>query len=446
MAFYPCPHCGQHHDSTLTLCPNTGRSITPGAPPSRPSAPPPPPAPGERVRVVPPSDEEMTSTGASRLLGRVIAGRYRVRSVLGEGGMGTVFDGEHVTLGRSVAIKVLHPLQARRSVAVQRFQIEARAAGTIGHPNICEVYDMGQLEDGSPFLVMERLSGETLADRLEREGALSVPEIVDVMMQVLSGLHAAHEKGILHRDIKPENIFLNGRIGLAPIAKILDFGVAKDTTVERPEDLELTMTGMVMGTPFYLSPEQARGDRDLDRRTDVYACGVVLYEALTGTRPFAGDNYNQLLRSILLAEPTPLRDLRPDLPDGFEHVVARAMARHRSARYANALDLQDELAPYHAGAAVVPSGRLSSPPAPSRRSVPPPAPSSGAGPEWDDNTVYDAELAARVSAHASQPPSQRHPGAARVDELTFDEETVRTNQPSQIAKEIREQLKRGKKP
>jgi len=210
-----------------------------------------------------------------------------------------VYEAEHVAIGRSVAVKVLHPSQARKKVSVKRFHHEARAAGAIGHPNICEVYDLGELDDGSPYLVMERMVGETLADHIVKQGALPFDEVLDLLTQVLSGLIAAHEKGIVHRDIKPENVFLTRRVGCPPIAKLLDFGVSKMLPLgDREEELHLTRTGMVMGTPFYMSPEQARGDRDLDARVDLYACGVIMYEALTARRPFLAANYNALLLQI----------------------------------------------------------------------------------------------------------------------------------------------------
>lgn len=214
------------------------------------------------------------------LIGRTLSGRYEIREVLGQGGMGTVYEGTHVGLGRPVAIKVLSPSQTRKRVAVKRFQQEARAAGAIGHPNICEIYDLGQLDDGRPYLVMERLVGRTFAERILRERGLPYDDVLSITAQVLSGLVAAHDKGIVHRDIKPENVFLAERIGAPPIVKILDFGVSKILASESEggdEQLSLTRTGMVMGTPYYMSPEQARGERNLDGRVDVYACGVMMY-------------------------------------------------------------------------------------------------------------------------------------------------------------------------
>jgi serine/threonine protein kinase len=281
------------------------------------------------------------------LIGQTIGGRYRVRGVLGEGGMGTVYDAEHLGLSRQVAIKVLSPTQAKKRVAVKRFQQEARAAGAIGHPNICEVYDLGLLDDASPYLVMEKLVGQTLAERIGKEGGLPFDEVVDVIVQVLSGLVAAHEKGIVHRDIKPENIFLARRVGCPPIVKLLDFGVSKMMPeFQTGEDaLDLTRTGMVMGTPYYMSPEQARGERNLDGRVDVYACGVVMYEALAGKRPFLAPNYNALLLAIINTLPRPLRELRPKTPPELEAIIMKAMARNRNDRFASAKHFLRELAP-----------------------------------------------------------------------------------------------------
>ncbi len=360
--FFRCPHCGLPHDLTQTICPATGKTIErrrynnssmPAAeresnaqPPQykRPISQPPPPPPAQlsatrHVSTMPPR-------AGRDLIGKTIGGKYLVRSVLGEGGMGSVFEAENVPLGRSVAIKVLHPAQARKKTAVKRFHQEARAAGAIGHPNICEVYDLGTLDDGSPYLVMERLLGETLADRIASEGGLPFEDVIDVLTQVLSGLVAAHEKGIVHRDIKPENIFLTKRVGVPALAKLLDFGVSKMIAPifdDRDEDLDLTRTGMVMGTPFYMSPEQARGDRNLDARVDLYACGIILYEALTGKRPFTAPNYNALLLQILTTKPRPARELRPALPLGFDEVLDKALERGREQRFQSAAEFQREL-------------------------------------------------------------------------------------------------------
>jgi serine/threonine protein kinase len=193
---------------------------------------------------------------------------------------------------------------------------------------------------------MERLIGETLADRIAVEGGLPFDSVLDILVQVLSALTAAHAQRIMHRDVKPENVFLATRVGLPPLVKLLDFGISKVMATDSgpTEELDLTRTGMVMGTPYYMSPEQARGDRDLDPRVDIYACGVILYEMLTGRRPFVAANYNALLLQILSALPRPARDLRPALPSGFDPVIEKAMAREREHRYASAREFELALA------------------------------------------------------------------------------------------------------
>ncbi len=364
--FVRCSHCGLPHPVTETVCPTTGMAMSRGrsATPPGSARPAPPPAP-------PPSGRGPAATGSGahrrNLIGRTVDGKYKFIGVLGEGGMGTVFEAENLTLGRTVAVKILHPQQAKKTFAVKRFHQEARAAGKIGHPNICEVYDLGTLDDGAPFLVMERLVGVTLADRIGHEGGLPFEDCIDIVNQVLSGLVAAHDKGIVHRDIKPENVFLTQRTGCAPLVKLLDFGVSKMIAPDA-EELDLTRTGMVMGTPFYMSPEQARGDRNLDARVDLWACGVILYEALTGRRPFIAANYNALLLQILTATPKPARELRASLPEGFDAVIERAMARSREQRYPSAILFQRDLATlrtrYYEPSA----------PPPPRRSQPPPPP------------------------------------------------------------------------
>jgi serine/threonine-protein kinase len=230
---------------------------------------------------------------------------------------------------------------------VKRFHQEARAVGSIGHPNICEIYDFGTLADGGPYLIMERLQGKTLADRLMAEGPLPIDDVLDAVTQVLSGLTAAHEHGILHRDIKPENVFLVERAGQPTVAKLLDFGVSKVVSARITSDTdvtELTKTGFVMGTPYYVSPEQANGSRDLDERVDIYACGILLYETLTGRRPYYSQNHHALLALILDGKATPPHEVRRSIPAELEGVVMKAMAKDRNARYRTAAELSRALA------------------------------------------------------------------------------------------------------
>lgn len=363
----------------MAVCPVTGvpmrntRSHPSGVASVKPGAPKSPNHPGQLVVPRPPNAAapgEMTQTpvgppprSARRaLIGQVVDGKYKVRAVLGEGGMGAVFEAEHTAIGRVVAMKVLHPAQAGKKVAVKRFHQEARAAGGIGHPNICEVFDFGMLGDGSPYLVMERLKGETLAARIANEGGLPFLDVVDTVMQVLSGLAAAHERGILHRDIKPENVFLAERAGYPAIAKLLDFGVSKivpgAAVGEWDDETDLTKTGMVMGTPYYMSPEQARGDRNLDGRVDLYACGVMLYEALTGQRPFVAKNYNSLLVQILQGGAAPPRAIRASIPPALEAVVIKAMAKNRDDRFQTAADFARALSPIRKELQRASSGRV----------------------------------------------------------------------------------------
>ena len=350
------------HEESRDVCPSTGKPIDRksasrlGITRNLPVQAPPSPPSSSRFEVArkaapkpPPHRVGTGSYSVARrdLIGKTIGGKYTVRAVLGEGGMGTVFEALNLAIGRQVAIKVLHATQLRKKDAVRRFHQEARAAGAIGHPNICEVYDLGTLDDGCPYLVMEKLVGETLADRILREGGLPTDEVIDILTQVLSGLVAAHEKGIVHRDIKPENVFLTRRVGYPPVAKLVDFGVSKMIAAQRAEgedkEMDLTRTGIVLGTPYYLAPEQARGDRNLDARVDLYASGVMLYEALTGRRPFTAANYNALLINILTRSPRPPSELRPDLPAGFDQLLEKAMAREPYDRYQSAVEFQTDL-------------------------------------------------------------------------------------------------------
>ncbi|AUX48267.1 protein kinase [Sorangium cellulosum] len=297
----------------------------------------------------------MPSSGRS-LLGHVIGEKYGVTAIIGEGGMGAVYEAEHLQIGRLVAVKVMHPRDTPSRDAVSRLEHEARVAGRIGHPNICEVYDMGRLPDGSPYLVMERLHGETLAQRIARCGAVPPYELVDIMLQVLSALVTAHERGIVHRDLKPDNIFLSERAGMLPVAKLLDFGISQAQGLDGAA-MDLTRTGMVMGTPYYMAPEQARGDVELDHRLDLWAVGVILYEGLTGQRPFVARNYNALLVQILTLWHRPVTELDPAIPSGVSHLVDRALAKAREERFQSAREFQEALRRFRSQSAAAPRRR-----------------------------------------------------------------------------------------
>ena len=275
------------------------------------------------------------------LLGQIVDGRYRVLSLLGEGGMGRVYAAEHVEIGRRVAIKVLHPVFSGAVEVVERFRREARAASRIGNPHIVDVTDSGMTGDGSVYFVMEQLDGEELAVVIRRDGPLPVDRALHVAMQICRAVAAAHEAGIIHRDLKPENIFLVSRGGTTDFVKVLDFGIA--TSVEERREQRLTHPGTAMGTPEYMAPEQAAG-RPADVRTDVYAAGAILYEMLSGVSPYEGRNFLEILTKKATVDPRPLRELGLDVPELLEAVVLRALARSPSARPRSMEALEYELA------------------------------------------------------------------------------------------------------
>jgi len=267
----------------------------------------------------------------------VLAGKYLVRSIIGSGGVGTVYEAIDRALRRTVAIKVPH--KTASEIILQRFLREGRAGAAIAHPNVCALHDVGPLDDGTPFLVMERLFGDTLADRLEREPKQELAAVITIMTQVLAGLHAAHAQGIVHRDMKPENIFVCRPVGGEALVKVLDFGASKLDGFLLSEDDSLdalTATGYAVGTPYYMAPEQARGEVDPDGRLDVFACGTIIYESLTGVRPFEGNHFSEIFRAIAAANPEPIRNLEPALPEALGTVLARAMAPFREDRYPTA--------------------------------------------------------------------------------------------------------------
>jgi len=264
-----------------------------------------------------------------------IAGKYRVLRLLGEGGMGQVFEAVNKNTERRVAIKTLHPRLAEDETVVQRFLREARAATLVRHPNVVDVLDLDiDPATRSPYLVQEFLVGTNLADALDArpERRFGVDESLATIVPVMSALVAAHALGVVHRDLKPDNIFLvrDGRGVVTP--KLIDFGIAK-VLEGQGDGLRMTQTGAVMGTPGYMSPEQAGGAADIDARTDIWSIGVVLYELLVGRLPFDAPNYNVLVAKILFEEPTPILQVDPTLRADVAAVVQRALTRDRAARF-----------------------------------------------------------------------------------------------------------------
>jgi len=281
------------------------------------------------------------------LVGAVLADRYEVVRRIGEGGMGAVYEAKHTVIGKRVAVKVLLEKFVAKSDFVARLLQEARLASSIGHEHIVDVTDFGTTVDGRSFVVMEFLDGESLAELAMREAPLPIERSVGIARQVASALGAAHAKGIFHRDVKPENIYLVKR-GDVDFVKVVDFGISKAVKPagdEGGEGYRLTHTGLLLGTPLYMSPEQARGEEDLDHRCDIWALGVLLYECLTGEVPFRANNYLGIISQVLTHEPTPPSKLRPELgiSGAVEAVVMRAMEKDRSRRYQTMADVERDL-------------------------------------------------------------------------------------------------------
>jgi eukaryotic-like serine/threonine-protein kinase len=296
------------------------------------------------------------------LAGQVLEGRYRIVNRIATGGMATIYLAEHTLIGRSVAIKVLHPQYAADAEHVQRFLAEGRTAGTLGHPHIVESTDMGYTDAGAPYLVLELLEGRTLNDVIRAEGRIPIDRAVTIALQIASAVAAAHARGIIHRDLKSENVFLVQKPHGGDHVKVLDFGISKFT-----EQTGHTQRDKVLGTPWFMPPEQVEDPSSVDARCDVYALGAILYEMLAGQPPFADAQFPQVLVKILSEEPLAIEALCPEVEPELAAVVHAAMARSRSQRTAS----MDELGRVLAAVAgkswpVVPPGRAVSVPPPAR--------------------------------------------------------------------------------
>ncbi|HJL30506.1 MAG TPA: serine/threonine-protein kinase, partial [Polyangiaceae bacterium LLY-WYZ-15_(1-7)] len=295
-----CSVCGARFSNDVRFCPHDGQPLDDLPEPAEPEVDP--------------------------LLGQVLDDRYRIEEILGEGGMGVVYLATHVALNKRMALKVLQGDMAKDETVVARFIQEAQSSSAIGHPNIIDISDFGRLPDGTAYFVMELLEGESLTQLIQR-GRMTIAEVVHVGEQIASALGAAHERGIVHRDLKPDNVQLIQRGNDDRFVKVLDFGIAKVGGASS----KLTKTGMIFGTPHYMSPEQAAG-QSVDARADIYALGVILYEMCTGSVPFDGDTFMGILSKHMFEEPP-----RPSELDAggcaLEPVVMRALAKKPEDRY-----------------------------------------------------------------------------------------------------------------
>ncbi len=302
-----CPTCGREYPDNVKFCQADGATLK-------------------------------AKAASSDLVGQVVADRYHILKKLGEGGMGAVYLGEHVKMGRKSAIKVMMAAMANDPDAVARFNREASNASRISHPNVCQIFDFGETSDGLIYLAMEYIEGHSLKDLVEDEGALPAPRAANIIRQAADALQAAHDLGIVHRDIKPDNIMvIQGRDG-ADIVKVVDFGIARAVGGDEPGQ-KVTKTGLVVGTPEYMSPEQLSGDK-LDGRSDTYSLGLVLYRLVTGTLPFQADSAQETMIKRLTDDPMPLSEARTDIdfPPKLQLVMNTALARTAAERYQSAAE------------------------------------------------------------------------------------------------------------
>jgi serine/threonine-protein kinase len=346
--------------------------------------------------------------------GDVLRGKYRLLRLLGDGGMGSVYEAHHEGLGTRVAIKVLHSDLARRTGLVERFLREARVSAQIKSPNVVQVMDVDSTEEGAAYIVMELLEGEPLSGVLEREGKLPVDVSIDYTSQILRALEAAHALSVVHRDLKPENVFVTVASGKA-LLKLIDFGIAKARQTDS-ESKNLTVAGIVMGTPEYMAPEQARAADKVDARSDIYAVGVMLYEMISGSRPATGDDARLVALKVESGDIRPLVHAAPGVPPDLAGLVHRAMAARPELRFATASEMRvalDAMAGKRASAASlapvpmqpspVVDGRPSAAPGQGTTTTPAGPPNFSSAPPPPQAAGYSASPQAPASGYAPAP-------------------------------------------
>ncbi|MBS2016364.1 MAG: protein kinase [Deltaproteobacteria bacterium] len=284
---------------------------------------------------------------ASVKIGDLVAGKYRIDRVLGEGGMGLVLAATHLDLDERVALKVMHDDVAAAPELVERFMREAKAAAKIKSDHVARVTDFGRLDSGSSYLVMEYLEGEDVEKLLAREGPLPIPRAVELLLQACEAIGEAHSRGIVHRDLKPANLFITRQPDGSPFVKVLDFGISK--MHGHDDQPSLTQTGAALGSPLYMAPEQMLQSKDVDARCDVWACGVVLFEMLTGRAPFEGTTIAEISARIAATPHTPIRSLRPEVPEPLAALIDKALAKQPRERIPSVAALARALLPYADG-------------------------------------------------------------------------------------------------
>src|SRR5690349_12143170 len=302
----------------------------------------------------------------------VIAGKYRVERIIGRGGMGIVVAAWHLELDQRVALKFLMPELAERGDSAERFRREARAAARIKSEHVVRVLDVGNWEGNAPYMVMEYLDGRDLSAELRERGKLTTKECVDYLLQAVEAVAEAHSLGIVHRDLKPENLFLSRRADGSRTVKVLDFGISKTITLGSADEPSLTRTANIMGSPFYMSPEQMRTPRNVDARSDIWAIGAILYDLLAGRPPYVAETIPQLCTMLLENEPEPIRNTRTDVTEELEQVVMKCLAKKVEDRWSSVGELAVALAPFgsrssrvhveRAGRMLDKSGSLTAPP------------------------------------------------------------------------------------
>ncbi len=344
-----CPTCGTLYPDGARFCTRDGSKLTqlagaaPAAAPATPAAPPPKPAapaappPGGRATSARGKDGPATASGASHhanMAGKVLDRRYHIVRKVGEGGMSYVYLAHDVATQERYAIKILSPALSKDENAMARLRREAALGIRLAHPNVCHIVRMGETEDGLVYVVMPYVEGEILSDRNYRVGKTSIEDAVKFIGEIADGLHIAHKLTIIHRDLKPENIMVCKRADGIEYAVVMDFGLAKERKAGG-ELQKLTATGIILGTPEFMSPEQLRG-KTLDPRTDIYSLTLMTYEMLTGKLPFEGKNQQEMMIARLRSDPIPARTRRPDLPEGVDKVLLKGMARAPEDRYQTA--------------------------------------------------------------------------------------------------------------